>query len=102
MGVHYDSGMTCPRCQHANPQGARFCEECATPLARTCSNCGTPLSVTAKFCHACAHPVAAATGTESRFASPEAYTDRKSTRLNSSHVRISYAVFCLYLTNCRG
>src|SRR5690554_3258525 len=24
-----------------------------------------------------------------------AYTDRKSTRLNSSHVRISYAVFCL-------
>src|SRR5690606_40510105 len=23
------------------------------------------------------------------------YTDRKSTRLNSSHVKISYAVFCL-------
>src|SRR5690625_5898038 len=26
---------------------------------------------------------------------PEAQTDRKSTRLNSSHVAISYAVFCL-------
>src|SRR2546430_6118824 len=25
----------------------------------------------------------------------EAYTDRKSTRLNSSHSQISYAVFCL-------
>src|SRR3989442_2689486 len=25
----------------------------------------------------------------------EGYLDRKSTRLNSSHVRISYAVFCL-------
>src|SRR5690554_7526906 len=25
----------------------------------------------------------------------EEYEDRKSTRLNSSHVRISYAVFCL-------
>src|SRR3989442_10595701 len=25
----------------------------------------------------------------------ESYSDRKSTRLNSSHVRISYAVFCL-------
>src|SRR5690554_7324083 len=25
----------------------------------------------------------------------ERYEDRKSTRLNSSHVRISYAVFCL-------
>src|SRR6266496_4758950 len=28
-------------------------------------------------------------------ASPAALTDRKSTRLNSSHVEISYAVFCL-------
>jgi predicted amidophosphoribosyltransferase len=52
--------VKCPRCEHDNPQGARFCEECSTPLARTCSNCGTPLSATAKFCHACAHPVAAA------------------------------------------
>src|SRR3989442_4838326 len=26
--------------------------------------------------------------------------DRKSTRLNSSHVRISYAVFCLQLKTC--
>src|SRR5699024_11714244 len=26
---------------------------------------------------------------------PELFTDRKSTRLNSSHVSISYAVFCL-------
>src|SRR3989442_11448609 len=26
---------------------------------------------------------------------PQFYSDRKSTRLNSSHVRISYAVFCL-------
>src|SRR5204863_7601641 len=34
---------------------------------------------------------------ESRFAepSPGAPQDRKSTRLNSSHVEISYAVFCL-------
>src|SRR5690349_23209328 len=27
--------------------------------------------------------------------SPRTYGDRKSTRLNSSHVEISYAVFCL-------
>src|SRR5436305_10166276 len=31
---------------------------------------------------------------ENTFSLPET-TDRKSTRLNSSHVRISYAVFCL-------
>ena len=66
--------MRCPRCQHDNPQGARFCEECATPLARTCSNCGTVLSAAAKFCHACAHPVAAGAGAPSR--SPDSYTPK--------------------------
>jgi class 3 adenylate cyclase len=66
--------MKCSRCQHENPQGARFCEECATPLARTCSNCGAALSATAKFCPACAHPVAAAAGTPSR--SPDTYTPK--------------------------
>jgi len=66
--------MKCPRCQHDNLQGARFCEECATPLARTCSNCGTALSATAKFCHACAHPVATGAGAPSR--SPEGYTPK--------------------------
>jgi class 3 adenylate cyclase len=62
------------RCQHDNPQGARFCEECATPLVRTCSNCGTALSATAKFCHACAHPVAAGAGAPSR--SPDSYAPK--------------------------
>jgi class 3 adenylate cyclase/tetratricopeptide (TPR) repeat protein len=66
--------MKCPRCQHDNPQEARFCEECATPLARTCSNCGTALSATAKFCHACAHPVAGGAGTPSR--APDSYTPK--------------------------
>ena len=66
--------MNCPRCQHDNPQGARFCEECATPLARTCSNCGAALSAAAKFCHACAHPVAAGAAAPPR--SPDSYTPR--------------------------
>jgi predicted ATPase/class 3 adenylate cyclase len=65
--------MKCPRCQHNNPQGARFCEECATLLVRTCSNCGTALSAAAKFCHACAHPVGAA-GAPSR--APDSYTPK--------------------------
>ena len=38
-----------------------------------------------------------------RLQSPDIYgaADRKSTRLNSSHVRISYAVFCLKKKRCR-
>src|SRR5437867_8240633 len=40
--------------------------------------------------------LAAAAGVTSIFANPAgAVTDRKSTRLNSSHRTISYAVFCL-------
>src|SRR5690554_7507827 len=35
---------------------------------------------------------------ESNVIRPANYKDRKSTRLNSSHVRISYAVFCLKKT----
>jgi class 3 adenylate cyclase/tetratricopeptide (TPR) repeat protein len=67
--------MKCPRCQHENRSGAKFCEECATPLARTCSNCGSQLSATAKFCPECAQPVAGAAA-EVRFASPESYTPK--------------------------
>jgi hypothetical protein len=26
--------MKCPRCQHENAAGAKFCEECAAPLAQ--------------------------------------------------------------------
>jgi class 3 adenylate cyclase len=66
--------MQCPRCKHENPQEARFCEECASRMARTCSNCGTALSATAKFCHACAHPVVSEAGTPSR--SPDSYTPK--------------------------
>src|SRR4030095_14490300 len=67
--------MKCPQCQHENRSGAKFCEECATPLARTCSNCGGQLSATAKFCPECAYPVAGAIP-GNRFVSPESYTPK--------------------------
>src|SRR6266498_3891525 len=38
-------------------------------------------------------------GTRSPFPAVHGMADRKSTRLNSSHVRISYAVFCLKKKN---
>src|SRR5262245_33450001 len=67
--------MRCPRCQHENSSGAKFCEEYATPLARTCSNCGSQLSATAKFCSECGHPVAGA-APDARSPSPESYTPK--------------------------
>jgi class 3 adenylate cyclase len=65
----------CPRCQHENEDGAKFCEECAAPLARTCGNCGHQVSVTAKFCPECAHPTASTTAAP-RFTAPDAYTPK--------------------------
>jgi predicted amidophosphoribosyltransferase len=59
--------MKCPRCQYQNRTGAKFCEECAAPLAGTCSNCGTQLSPTAKFCPECAHPVTPPPTAQPRF-----------------------------------
>ena len=59
--------MKCPNCERDNRAGAKFCEECGTPLARACASCGLPLSTTAKFCSGCGNP-----------------TDRKYTALASS------------------
>src|SRR6516165_9287288 len=45
--------MRCPRCQAANPQGARFCEECGARLTLTCSHCGAEVSRGKSFCWSC-------------------------------------------------
>src|SRR5215475_8509618 len=69
--------MKCSRCQHENRAGAKFCEECAAPLARTCGHCGGELSPAAKFCPECAHPTGlASTAPTPRIASPESYTPK--------------------------
>ena len=70
--------MKCSRCQHENEAGAKFCEECAAPLARVCAKCGRTLSPSAKFCSECAHPagLAAAPPTAQRYDSPQSYTPK--------------------------
>jgi predicted amidophosphoribosyltransferase len=69
--------MKCARCQNVNRPGAKFCEECAAPLARVCANCGVPLSATAKFCSECAHPTGRDAPTAAqRFGAPEVYTPK--------------------------
>jgi class 3 adenylate cyclase/tetratricopeptide (TPR) repeat protein len=62
--------MQCPRCQHENPQHAKFCLECGARLALTCAKCRAELPGSAKFCLECGEPVARQT--QSR--SPESYT----------------------------
>jgi class 3 adenylate cyclase len=66
--------MECPKCQHFNDAAAKFCVECATPLASTCSRCGHQLPPTAKFRPECAHPTGIAANPQTLFGPPDTYT----------------------------
>jgi len=49
--------MTCSRCQQDNPAGARYCSQCATPLAAVCPECGATSPLDSKYCGQCAAPL---------------------------------------------
>src|SRR5262245_4481764 len=68
--------MKCPRCQHENQTGAKFCQECSASLSSVCTNCVGRLPATANVCPECAHPVIPASSTPARFVAPEAYTPK--------------------------
>ena len=65
--------MKCPSCEHENAVDAKFCDQCAAPLARACGNCGHVLPASAKFCPECGHP-AKSIGDDRRFVSPSSFT----------------------------
>ena len=45
--------MNCPNCAAENIPGAKFCNDCGTPLAAGCPNCGATNKPGAKFCNEC-------------------------------------------------
>jgi class 3 adenylate cyclase len=49
--------VICSNCGTDNRPGAKFCMECATPLAAVCPNCGAANLPAAKFCSECATPL---------------------------------------------
>ena len=49
--------MECPRCQHVNPAGTKFCGECAAPLTSLCESCGAANPPANKFCGQCGAPL---------------------------------------------
>jgi len=67
--------MNCPRCQHDNPAGQKFCGECGAPLALPCSACGASNPPEQKFCGGCGARLDQDLPA-SRFESPRAYTPR--------------------------
>lgn len=49
--------MRCPNCGTENRANAKFCDECATPLAQVCPTCGYENRPSAKFCSECSAPL---------------------------------------------
>ena len=49
--------MRCSKCGFENPDGAKFCIECASPFTRRCGSCGTENPPRAKFCLECSKPI---------------------------------------------
>jgi len=45
--------MECLNCHHHNADGARFCNQCGTPLTAICSHCGAENEPNARFCNQC-------------------------------------------------
>src|SRR3954454_8356417 len=68
--------MRCSACSTENPPQAKFCQECAVPLARRCPFCGTALSEAAKFCVECAQPVSDPGATPGPSPSPQVNTPK--------------------------
>ena len=66
--------MKCPRCQHENPTGMKFCGQCTAPLASTCGSCGATNPPENKFCGQCAAPLLPAPATKN--AAPDSYTPK--------------------------
>ena len=46
--------MKCPKCNHENADGAKFCSNCATQLCQVCPSCNAVnIPIEAKFCPVC-------------------------------------------------
>jgi class 3 adenylate cyclase/tetratricopeptide (TPR) repeat protein len=45
--------MTCPKCHYENPDDAKFCIECGSPIEFRCPKCGSTTPVKGKFCKEC-------------------------------------------------
>ena len=55
--------ITCPNCNHQNPDGANQCEACYTPLPNlvACPSCGSEIQANASFCGQCGADLRAGT-----------------------------------------
>jgi predicted ATPase/class 3 adenylate cyclase len=69
--------MQCPRCQHENREGRRFCSKCGAALAAACPACGFTNEPGDEFCGGCGARLGAPQPSQARFTAPDAYTPKR-------------------------
>ncbi|MCH8882177.1 MAG: AAA family ATPase [SAR324 cluster bacterium] len=79
--------MECPKCQHENPEQAKFCLECGAKLERSCPSCGESLPATARFCMSCGHDL-------SKPLAPSAHPESHQIPASEGERRQATIVFC--------
>src|SRR4030095_4267114 len=82
--------MRCSSCGSTNPEGAKFCIECASPLRRRCPRCGFENLPQAKFCAECGASLVAPSKAES---SPREVERRAETRSEGERRQLT-VMFC--------
>ena len=68
--------MSCSRCGHDNPPGAKFCRDCGGRLEAVCPECGHSNLPGSRFCNECGKPVAPRPVAAATIVSPQSYTPR--------------------------
>src|SRR5262245_26921140 len=65
--------MNCPRCQHENPGGSRFCGACGSSLSSgvACSRCGHENPAGQQFCNGCGQGLAQKAARDPRAYTPQ-------------------------------
>jgi len=58
--------MRCQSCSTENPEGAKFCIQCATPFKRRCQKCDSENPPEARFCAQCATSLSGEAGPPSK------------------------------------
>ncbi|HEV8717714.1 MAG TPA: adenylate/guanylate cyclase domain-containing protein, partial [Candidatus Binatia bacterium] len=79
--------MHCPSCGFDNPEGMKFCGECAAPLQNRCPQCGFDNPPRFKFCGECAAPLTQQSKVQSLKSKVENSSDSRLQTLGSSGLR---------------
>ena len=81
----------CPFCSHSNPPGARFCNECGSPLhLRPCDHCEAVNDVLSSACYRCGAPLRVERQRETTEALTFANVRDSATEREASTVAVAY------------